>query len=249
MTEIELLIDLHKGSDRQGPGSDAETKKALDLAGIDLNAPLNIADIGCGTGASTLFLARTLNARVTAVDFIQEFLDRLEKRAESAGLSNKITPLCCSMDQLPFENREYDLIWSEGAIYNIGFKQGVRDWHRFLKPGGLLVVSEITWITGSRPAELQEHWETEYPEIDTASSKMAVLEKSGYAPLGYFVLPEYCWTDRYYGPLQDGFGDFLQRNDNSKEARDIVEAERKEIDLYQTYKAHYSYGVYIARKI
>ncbi|MBN2283007.1 MAG: class I SAM-dependent methyltransferase [Deltaproteobacteria bacterium] len=248
MDEFQLLIDLHKSASRQGPGGDEETKRAIDLACIDRNAPLKIADIGCGTGASTLILARLLNARITSVDFLQDFLDVLETRARSEGIAEKITPLCASMDKLPFEEGEFDVIWSEGAIYNIGFKKGVTDWRRYLKVGGLLVVSEITWITSSRPSELQEYWDGEYPEIDVASSKMGVLEKNGYSPIGYFVLPEHCWLDNYYRPMQDSFKDFLSRNGNSEEARAIVEVENREIELYEKYKAHYSYGVYIARK-
>ena len=247
--EYQLLIDLHKNANRQGPGGDAETEKALSLAMIDRAAPLKIADIGCGTGASTLLLARLLNAQITAVDFLQDFLVVLEGRAERMGLSRKITPLCCSMDNLPFENEEYDVLWSEGAIYNIGFEKGVKDWNPYLKVGGLLVVSEITWITGSRPSELQKYWDEEYPEIDVASSKIAVLEKNGYSPIGYFVLPEHCWLENYYRPMQNSFKDFLNRNGNSEEARAIVEAENREIELYEKYKAHYSYGVYIARKL
>lgn len=247
MSDFHLLIDLHKRADRQGPGGDAASQKALDLAGIDRTAPLKIADIGCGTGASTLFLARHLNARITAVDLIQDFLDVLEDRAETMGLSENITTLCGSMEDLPFREAEFDVIWSEGAIYNIGFEKGVKDWRRHLKVGGLLVVSEITWITGSRPVELQNYWLGEYPEIDVASSKIGVLEKNGYAPMGYFVLPEDCWRDNYYRPMQDRFRSFLHRHGNSEEARATVEAEMREIELYETYKTYYSYGVYVAK--
>jgi SAM-dependent methyltransferase len=244
----QLLIDLHQHADRQGPGGDAETEKAISLAMLDRSAPLKVVDIGCGTGASTLLVARLLNARVTAVDFLEEFLDVLEDRAESLGLSERITTLCCSMDHLPFEDEEYDLIWSEGAIYNIGFETGVRAWRRHLKRGGLLVVSEITWLTASRPLELQDYWQGEYPEIDVASSKIGILERAGYSPIGYFVLPEHCWLENYYRPMQNRFKDFLDRNGNSEEARAIVEAENREIELYEKYNTHYGYGVYIARK-
>jgi SAM-dependent methyltransferase len=248
MDDHRLLIDLHKRADRQGPGGDAESEKALGLAMVDRTGPIKIADIGCGTGASTLFLARLPGARITAVDFLQDFLDVLEERAERAGLSDKITTLCRSMDDLPFADEEYDLIWSEGAIYNIGFAKGVADWNRYLRRGGRLVVSEITWLTDSRPPELQEHWEGEYPEIDVASAKMAALERNGYSPIGYFVLPDHCWLDNYYRPLQKSFESFLSRNGNGQEARAIVDAERREIELYEKYRAYYGYGVYIARK-
>jgi len=247
--DYQLLIDLHKNAKRQGPGGDAETEKALSLAMIDRATLLKIADIGCGTGASTILLARLLQARITAVDFLPDFLEVLETNAKHMGLSEKITTLACSMDNLPFGDEEYDAIWSEGAIYNIGFERGVKDWSRYLKIGGLLVVSEITWTTASRPSELQKYWECEYSEIDTASSKIGVLEKNGYSPIGYFVLPEYCWLDNYYLPMQNGFQSFLNRNCNSEEARAIVDAEIREIDLYAKYKNHYSYGVYIARKL
>lgn len=248
MDEDNLLINLHKQGYRQGSGGDAETEQALNLAMIDRAVPLKVADIGCGTGASALLLARLLNAHVTAVDFLQPFLDVLNQRAKSAGVAERISTLACSMNNLPFTNGELDVIWSEGAIYNIGFEKGVTEWRRFLKKGGLLVASEITWLTDSRPAELQKHWEHEYPEIDVASAKIRVLEKQGYSPIGYFVLPEQCWLDEYYRPMQASFGDFLNRNGNSEEARKIVAAEQQEIDLYETYKAYISYGVYVARK-
>ena len=249
MDDLTLLIDLHLGTDRQGPGGDEQTEKALDLAAINRTAPLKIADVGCGTGDSTLVLAQLLNAQVTAVDFLQDFLDVLESRTESRGVSDKIKTLCCSMDNLPFQEGELDVIWSEGAIYNIGFEKGVKDWHRYLKPGGLLVASEITWLTASRPAALQEYWEAEYPEIDTASAKMQRLEKHGYSPVGYFVLPESCWLENYYRPLQENFAAFLARNDHSEEAQNVVDLYRQEIELYTQYKADFSYGVYIARKL
>ena len=184
MDDYKLLIDLHKQGYRQGPGGDAETEQALNLAKVDRAAPLKVADVGCGTGASAVLLARLLNAQITAVDFLQDFLDVLIERAESAGVADRISALACSMDNLPFADEEFDIIWSEGAIYNIGFEKGVGEWRRFLKPGGLLVASEITWLTDTRPAELQQHWHSEYPEIDVASAKIRVLENHGYSPIG-----------------------------------------------------------------
>jgi ubiquinone/menaquinone biosynthesis C-methylase UbiE len=249
MDDYKLLIDLHKQGERQGPGGEAETLQAISLAMIDSRKPLKIADVGCGTGASALLLARCLNAQISAIDFLPDFLDVLNERAEQACVADKISTYACSMDALPFADEELDVIWSEGAIYNIGFQKGITDWRRFLKSGGLLVASEITWITDTRPSELESYWNSEYPEIDLASTKIRVLEKHGYSPVGYYVLPEHCWLDQYYRPMQARFEEFLSRNGNSEEAREIVAAEQREIELYETYKAHFSYGMYIARKL
>lgn len=249
MEELQLLVDLHRPATRQGPGGEAETRQAMALAGLDLSRRLKIADIGCGTGASTILLAKELDAEITAVDFLPEFLDELQIRANDHGVTKRITTLSCSMEALPFSDEEFDVIWSEGAVYNMGFEAGVSAWSRFLKPGGKLIVSEITWLSAARPPELQSYWDGEYPEIDVASAKMGILEQHGYCPEAYFYLPTHCWTENYYRPMQSRFDAFLERHGRSDQAKGIVEAEKHEIALYEKYRDYYSYGVYIARKI
>jgi SAM-dependent methyltransferase len=248
MDDLELLLDFHLGSARQGPGGDEETALAIRLAGLEGRKSLKIADIGCGNGASSRMLARTLDAHVTAVDFLAPFLTELETYSVEAGLSDRIKPLEASMDALPFTDEQFDVIWAEGAIYNMGFKAGIEAWRRFLKPGGVLAVSELTWLTAERPAELENHWDAEYPEVDVASAKMAALERAGYAPTGYFTLPERCWLENYYWPLQARFDAFLERHGHSNAARAVVNAEQAEIELYERFKSYVSYGFYIARK-
>ena len=248
MTELDLIIDLHLGSGRQGPGGDEETRLAIKLAGLEGRADLEIADIGSGTGAAARVLARNLDAQVTAVDLFPEFLAELNAAADAEDVSQSITTVLARMEALPFEDEWFDVLWSEGAVYNMGFKAGVETWRRFLKPGGVLAVSELTWLTDERPAVLQSHWDAAYNEVDTASAKMAVLEKAGYAPIGYFALPKRCWLENYYRPMQARFGAFLERQSNSDAARALVDAESAEIDLYERFSDFVSYGFYIVRK-
>lgn len=249
MNEYDLLIDLHKRNKRQGPGSDDSTKLAINLAGLnDSPKKLNIADIGCGTGVSTLTLAKTLNAKITAIDLFDEFLQILQINAQEKKLEDKITTLKASMDNLSFDKESLDVIWSEGAIYNIGFEKGVSYFKQFLKNNGILAVSEITWLTNERPEEIRNHWQNEYPEIAIASQKIKILEDHGFKLIGYFPLSKECWIDNYYNELQKGFDDFLARNSNKDDAKLIIENELKEIDLYKKYQNYYSYGFYIARK-
>jgi len=244
----DLLIDLHLRQHRQGPGSDEATKRALALSGLETGHQLKVADIGCGTGASTLVLAAALNAEITAIDLFPAFLEELQRRAEAAGVGDRISCSTASMDDLSFDEGSLDAIWSEGAIYNIGFENGIRQWRRFLKPGGILAVSELTWLTDARPSELADHWNREYPQVATASAKMSQLEAAGYVPVGYFPLPKACWLDHFFRPLQAGFAGFLERHSGHAMAQDIIDAEKVEITLYEQYSDYVSYGFYIARR-
>lgn len=248
MDDLALLLDLHLSGARQGPGSEAATRLAVALSGLKGRQGLAVADIGCGTGAATLVLARELDAQITAVDFLPEFLSVLEADAARAGHGDRIKTLAASMEDLPFEPGSLDVIWSEGAIYNMGFAAGVAAWKRFLKPGGVLAVSELTWLTAERPAELSAHWDREYPEVATASEKVAVLEREGLTLVGYFPLAEDCWLENYYAPLKARFAGFLDRHNHSAAARAIVSAEEAEIALYERNRAFVSYGFYLARK-
>ncbi len=248
MTELELIINLHKNSERQGPGSENDTLRALDLLNLPTYQNLKIVDIGCGSGGQSITLAKTLNGQITAVDLFPEFLIELNEKSQKLGLTGKIFTVEKSMDDLPFKKNEFDLIWSEGAIYNIGFENGLIKWKDYLKVGGYLAVSEITWITQSRPKEIEEFWKVEYPEVDTASNKINLLENNGYSLVGYFYLSQDSWIENYYKPIQARFETFLKRNDNSELARKVVEDYQAEIDLYQKFKEYYSYGFYIARK-
>jgi len=248
MENLRLLIDLHKDAERQGPGGAAQTELALSLAGLSDRSGLKMADIGCGTGASTRLLARELDAHIIAIDFLPEFLDILQRKAEEDGLAQKIETVAASMEQLRLADDSLDAIWAEGAIYNIGFVRGISEWKRFLKPGGVLAVSELTWLTSDRPEELQRHWASEYPEVASASCKLGQLEEAGYKPIGYFPLPQECWLENYYRPMQSRFEGFLERHGNSDEAWKVVKAEQTEIDLYERYTDYVSYGFYVAKR-
>ena len=249
MDDLALIVDLHRDAARLGPGGEDETRRAVALSGLEGAKGLRIADIGCGTGAAAFILARALDAHVTAVDIFPEFLAELEAAAARERLDARVRAVEARMEALPFAEGEFDAIWSEGAIYNMDFAAGVEAWRRFLKPGGVLAVSELTWLTASRPAALDAHWNAAYPEVGPASAKIAVLERLGFAPIGFFTLPRRCWMENYYDPMRRRFPAFLERNGGSDAARALVAAEEAEIALYERHAAFVSYGYYIARKV
>lgn len=245
MNPLDLLIDLHKDGNRQGPGSDFHTRLALQFTDVATRPTPQIADIGCGTGASTLVLAGETTGTIAAVDLSAVLLQQLSGRMTRAGFSHRVSPVEASMDQLPFQPGSFDLIWSEGAIYQMGFREGLAAWKPFLKPDGWLAVSDICWITGSRPPEIDRFWSAAYQQMKTVSDKVREIEQAGYTPAAHFILPPSCWMEEYYLPTRDRIPGFLNRHHHSEAAQAVAGEDQQERELFIRYQAFYSYGFFV----
>lgn len=106
---LKLIADFHKDAPRQGPGADDQTERALSYVG-SLGADARIIDIGCGTGAQTMTLARSTAGQITAIDRLPAFLGRLAEKVSTHGLGNRVRPVCASMFHLPCADGTFDLI-------------------------------------------------------------------------------------------------------------------------------------------
>jgi len=247
MTEkqLDFIISFHKKLYRQGPGSDEETLRAIKLTGLSESTELSILDLGCGTGSQTNVLANHLNGTITALDLFQPFLDELEDRIKSPN----VRTFQGSMDDLNFEKESFDLIWSEGAVYNMGFENGLKYLHPFLKKNGIIALSEIIWLTNDRPAEIETYWNAEYPEIDSAQGKIKTLHESGYELVDHFILSEESWLSNYYGPLETGLAVLREEHSIEEGLIEVIQSYQNEIRLYKMFKEYFGYGFYIARKV
>jgi len=246
--DFNLICEYFSGIERQGPGSQEVTIKALSF--IDnLTNQSHVADIGCGTGGQTMTLAKHAPGNITGVDLFPSFIDLFNKNAVKLNLQNRVNGIIGSMESLSFQNEELDLIWSEGAIYNIGFEKGLKEWNKFLKKGGYIAVSEASWFTEKRPVEIEEFWQNAYPGIDTIPNKVMQLQKAGYVPVANFILPENCWTENFYVPQVKAQEIFLKKYKGNKTAEEFIANERYEAELYAKYKEYYGYVFYIGKKI
>lgn len=245
--DFNLICTYFSSLHRQGPGSDETTLQALKHIPT-LPAGATVADLGCGTGTQTLCLARHTQVLITGLDLFPQFIDLLNQRSQEEGLSHRLTGIVGDMGQLPFAQESLDLIWSEGAIYNIGFNRGILAWKPFLKSGGWLAVSEATWLTDHRPVEIEQFWQDAYPEIDTVEHKLKQLEEAGYQHISHFTLPESCWTDSFYLPQHEAQCLFLERYPNNATAQMLVKNQRHEAELYQQYHAFYGYTFFVAQR-
>jgi SAM-dependent methyltransferase len=245
--DVELICEYYSSMDRQGPGSPEVTVKALGF--IDnLSDTSRIIDIGCGTGGQTMTLAQHTSGHITGIDLFPIFIDIFNENAEKLNLQHRVKGVVASMDKLPYKSEAFDLIWSEGAIYNIGFERGLKEWHKFLKPGGYVAVTEASWFTADRPDEINDFWNREYPEIDTIPNKVAQLLGAGYIPTATFILPKICWTEHFFEPQVLAQELFLKKHAGNRTAEELIANQKHEAELYRKYGDCYGYVFYIGQK-
>ena len=246
--DINIICEYYANLERQGPGSPEITKKALSFI-KNLPEDASIVDLGCGTGSQTMVLAQHTPGNIIGIDMFPKFIDLFNDNARKLNLENRVKGVVGSMDQLPFEKNSLDLIWSEGAIYNIGFERGLREWRDYLKTGGYVAVSEGSWFTEERPEEIYEFWMDAYPGIDTIPNQLAILQKAGYMPIASFIVPEDCWIEHFYEPQVQVQEDFLQEHTGNQGVADFIANQRHETNLYYKYKEYYGYAFFVGKKI
>ena len=244
---MNLFWEIHSGLPQEGPGDDNSTLKALTLI-PDVPPDPKILDIGCGPGRQTIALARQTKGQIIALDEHQPFLEEVEKRAKVEGLSSSITLKRCSMADLDFAENSFDIIWSEGAIYIMGFRKGLEYWKRFVKPGGAVAVTEISWLTDNPPEVPRRFWHENYPAMKTVEENLKIIDDLGYSLLSHFTLPESSWED-YYQPLEKRIAELRVKYAGNTEALKSLDVEQAEIGFYRKYHDFFGYVFYVMRKL
>ncbi len=243
---IQALIKLHLGLERQGPGDTNYSNHILSLIkGLPANP--RIADIGCGTGAGTLFLADRFKSKVRAVDFSREFLDELEDRAKQIGLEHLVETIECDMGNLDWESGTIDLLWSEGAAYNITFGGALKAWRPLMAFNGIAVISEMNYFTSDVPEPAKIFMQNAYPAIKTEPENADIINSSGFEVFGIHRLPSKAWWDNYYGPLRNNIDSFKNSNDDIMQS--VISETEEEIKFFEEYEEFYGYSFYIMKAV
>ncbi|MEX2167173.1 MAG: class I SAM-dependent methyltransferase [Methyloceanibacter sp.] len=232
------------GMEKLGPGGYAHTLHVLRL--LPKNEFHVIVDAGCGAGRQTMVLAKELDTLVHAVDSHEPFLNDLTRRAAEARIERLVQTHCMDMKDIPDVFQHVDLLWSEGAAYNIGFANALKTWARAIAPDGFAVVSELAWLRERVPDTAREFFLSGYPDMQHITQNITVAENAGYNVLDTYTLPREAWIDGYYDILETRAQAFVDHSDPSIRnfARDTV----KEIEIFKTAEDSYGYVFYMLQR-
>lgn len=245
---FKVFMDLQLGLPRNGPGSDASTARAYELAPRpEGKEGVEVLVLGCGAGAEVLTLLDFPETRLTAIDMIKPFIKELEQRADAKGnVSGRLRTICEDFEHLSVPKGIFDLIWCEASIYSIGFAQALALWKPYLKPTGAIVVSEAIWLTQTPSREAAEFWDRMYPEMKTLEGTKERAQQVGFTVEKSFTLSKQEWWTDYYTPLRirmrKRLADLLGQG---IEALAVIRDFEEEIELYETHGNEYGYAFFI----
>ncbi len=232
---------------RASPARLRFTRKAFHMLPV-IPRP-RILDVGCGYGDPTLELARLTDGEIIGIDIDQRALEDLAARISEAGFSDRVHVTNCSMEEMQFENESFDIIWSEGSIFIVGFEAGLREWRRLLKPGGFLVVHEMALLHSDPPREIARYWQAIRPGIQTVPGYVAMTSPHGYDLFARFSLPEDFWWIDYYAPLERRIREFRDTHPGDGGIHSLLEEHQREVDFWRKYPGWYGSVFLLMRRV
>jgi SAM-dependent methyltransferase len=132
------------------------------VGAMELRAGMRVLDLGCGRGASSIFLNRELGVQVWATDLWFSADERLE-RIRDAGVEDGVFPIHADARSLPFAAGFFDAVVSIDSFVYYGTDDLYSNYlARFVRPGGPVGIAGAGLareIDGPVPEHLRTWWE------------------------------------------------------------------------------------------
>ena len=181
------------------------------------------------------------------MDTCEEYLDELRQRVRQANLADRVEVKNADMSALGFPEKSFDLIWCEGAAYNIGISEALHAWRPLLRNKGYLAFTELVWLEENPPAVAAEFFGSEYPAMTNIGDIKKKISECNYELVGEFTLPDSAWWDDYYTPLESKLPSLKQKYAEDEEALGVIAMTEAEIDMRRKFCLSYGYHFFIVR--
>ena len=147
------------------------------------------------------------------------------------------------MKEIPSAFPRVDLLWSEGAAYNMGFGNALAAWAPLTRPDGFVVVSELCWLREDAPEAARSFFRSGYPEMKSLEQNVALAERAGFRVLEAHTLRREAWVDGYYDVLGPRAQALVDHPDAA--VREFASETLEEIRVFERAEGSYGYVVFV----
>lgn len=242
----QIFLEVFESLPRQGPGSRECAIRALALC-HDLPTTPKVLDLGCGVGGQTLYLAELTSGSIVAIDRHAPSIQRLQATILKLGLTDRVQPLVGDMAAPALAAASFDLIWSEGAFYNIGIENALKVCRSLLKPGGYLAFTDAVWCVNEPPTEAKAMFEPEYPDMGSVQDVIAKIAASQFSLVDHFALPSEAWWQDFYTPMEARINEMRSRYQGDPEALAVLDEVAQEPERHRRLSDFYGYEFFVVR--
>lgn len=102
-----------------------------------------IIDLGAGYGGAARYLCKSFDCSVHCINLSETQNDRNRELTKAQGLQDSVIVTDASFEDLPVEDAQYDVVWSQDSFLHSGDRQKVmREIDRVLRPGGKIIFTD-----------------------------------------------------------------------------------------------------------
>jgi len=243
----EVFFEVYEALPRQGPGNRACAERALGLCQYLPQAPA-VLDLGCGVGGQTIHLAELTNGSIVAIDSHAPSIKRLRATVAECGLNERVRPVIGDMARSRQQPESFDLIWSEGALYNIGIESALRICYGLLGPGGYLAFTDAVWRKEIPPPEVKASFDLDYPTMGRVPDVLAAIGRTGFSLVDHFTLPDEAWWDDFYTPMERRIEELRRKYPDDAESRTALDEIASEPEMHRRHSDYYGYEFFVVQK-
>ena len=159
-------------------GSMEATRRLVELCHLEPGQL--VLEVGCGAGATLVYLVRERGCRVVGTDLLQSMIQQSRGRAASRGIKDQIDLAAADARALPFRSAVFDAVIMESL--NVFFEEkleAIQGYMRVTKPGGYVGLTEMTWLRPPTPERAAYYRQTVYADTLQAEGWIELLEEAG----------------------------------------------------------------------
>ncbi|HSW38468.1 MAG TPA: class I SAM-dependent methyltransferase [Acidobacteriota bacterium] len=242
-----IFFELYESLPRQGPGNRDCAARALAFC-RDLPPAPAVLDLGCGVGGQTFHLADLTSGSIVALDSHVQSIERLQATVAVRGLAGRIRPMVGDMAEPGLRAASFDLVWSEGALYNIGIENALRLCRGLLRAGGYLAFTEAVWRKDNPPPEVKASFDFDYPAMGKIGSILAIIDRSGFSLTGHFTLPDQAWWKDFYTPMEIRIEELRVKYKDDEDAQLVLNRLAQEPAMHRRHSDYYAYEFFVLRR-